>query len=92
MRNTVSPPDLLFGGKMVVFGGDFRKVFLVVARQAFTPLLYNIATNGRTDTRWRGEPLTKQIKDKEKKTQKTKTMKTNETEWTRGSTTTPPRR
>jgi hypothetical protein len=29
-----------------------------------------IAINDQTDTRWRGEPLTKQIKDKEKKTWK----------------------
>jgi hypothetical protein len=38
-------------------------------------ILY-IATNGQTDIRWRGEPLIKQIKDKEHITHKTKTTKT----------------
>jgi hypothetical protein len=43
----------------------------------FRPPIYYIATNGRTDTRWRGEPLTKQIKDKEREKQgNTKTTKT----------------
>jgi hypothetical protein len=48
----------------------------VVDETGFRPAIYYIATNGRTDTRWRGEPLKKQIKDKEKKTKKTKTTKT----------------
>jgi hypothetical protein len=48
----------------------------------FRPAIYYIATNGRTDTRWRGEPLTKQIKDKKKdNTEKPKLRKQrNETE------------
>ena len=32
LRDIMDQPELLFGGKTVVFGGDFREVFPVVRR------------------------------------------------------------
>jgi hypothetical protein len=53
-----------------------------------------MATNGRTNTRWRGEPLTNQIKDKEKKKHENPELhkQRDKAKWYQDdSTTTPPR-
>jgi hypothetical protein len=55
------------------------RVQQTLAETGSRPAIYYIATNGRTDTRWRGEPLTKQIKDKERKTRKNQNYGNNET-------------
>jgi hypothetical protein len=48
----------------------------ILLETGFRPAIYYIATNGRTNTRWRGEPLTKQINDKEKKNTENQNYKT----------------
>jgi hypothetical protein len=50
----------------------------ILLETGFRLAIYYIATNGRTNTRWRGEPLTKQIKDKEKKNTENQNYKNRE--------------